>query len=230
MLLVPNLEVFKGAWLQLKKEGFALHGFFLFVGSDHYFPEYVTNSGLADLELWTGRTCGLFVLHPPSTAWVDYTRRQGHIWWKLFGRRSEVTKTVSEQEGGEKILALRAPSRRSKGTAPAKLEKLPPELEQIKDQLLLEIDGKLYSPADLFSPSHDQFHHSMEIEKVLRRFDLPPTSHPCFIFFRDLNDAYGWFVELKDLVNLPEPRLRSALKDWLSGPEFRKLLEEAKRA
>ncbi len=107
---------------------------------------------------------------------------------------------------------------------------LPAEFESIKNAPVLEIDGKLHSPADLFSFSHDQFHHTMEIQKVLRRFDLPPTSHPCFVFFRDLNDTYGWFVGLNDLLNLPELKLRTALKDWFGGPEFRKLLAETKNA
>jgi hypothetical protein len=231
MLPVPNLKAFQSAWLDLKDLGFALHGFFLFVGSDHYFPEYLNNGGLADLESWTADTCALFVLHSPSAEWVDYARKDRHVWWKLFGAGSIVSQGVVSANGAGKDIGRRVtpPSTAKQEKLPGR-KRLPVEFDSIKNEPLLEIDGILYSPAELFSSSHDQFHHTMEIQKVLRRFNLPPTSHPCFVFFRDLSDAYGWFVSLNDLLNLPELSLRTALKDWFGGAEFRRLVAEAKRA
>lgn len=231
MLPVPNLETFRSAWLDLKRQGFALHGFFLFVGTDHYFPEYFDNGGLADLESWTARTCSLFVLRSSSVEWVDYTRKNSHVWWKLFGAKGRQGRRLWSADTAVRDVPvqIRASDEAEQGTLPPR-KGLPSEFERIKDEPLLEIDGKLYSPADLFSASHDELHHAMEIQKVLRRFELPPTSHPCFVFFRDLNDAHGWFVGLSDLLDLPELKLRAALKNWFGGPEFRRLLEEAERA
>jgi hypothetical protein len=230
MLPVPNLEAFQSVWLDLKLQGFALYGFFLFVGADHFFPEYLNDSGLVDLESWTGRNCALFVFHSPSAEWVDYTQRSSHVWWRLFGHASTGQGMLSVNSAASEVISSLTSAGLIEHKKSFGKKVLPAEFEDIKDEPLLEIDGDTYSVADLFSSCHDHFQHAMEIQKVLHRFDLPPTAHPCFVLFQDLNAASGWFVDLNDMLNLPERELRAALKDWFAGPEFHNLIAEAESA
>src|SRR5215831_18744845 len=84
MLLVPNLEMVQCAWITIKSGTHYLYGFLLFVAGDHFFPQYLSNEGLADLECWTANNCQIFILQSPSAQWIDYSRRNDTLWWKLF--------------------------------------------------------------------------------------------------------------------------------------------------
>jgi hypothetical protein len=87
MFPVLTLQQVTTTWIDIKAEKFPTHGFLLFVKSDHFFPEYMDDGGMADLEGWTNGRCALFILHPPSLPWVDYTMSSDHIWWRLFGEK-----------------------------------------------------------------------------------------------------------------------------------------------
>jgi len=76
--------------LTIKGEGFNLYGFFLYTASDHYFPEYMENEGLMDLDMWTGADIAVFIVQSPSQQWIDYARTTNHAWWKLFGKHAEL--------------------------------------------------------------------------------------------------------------------------------------------
>lgn len=82
----------------------------------------------------------------------------------------------------------------------------------------------------LFADCADSYAHRDLITKVLSHFSLPATSHPCLILFRDLYGKRFWHVALDDLLNQPNGVLRKALKKWFSGPEFGRLVEDARRA
>jgi hypothetical protein len=240
MLPVPSFAAFQTAWLEIKRRGYSLHGFLLFAVSDHNFPEFLADHGLADLEFWTGSSCALFVLHSPSSQWVSYTRQSGHLWWQLFG----VTQTSVSIDGvgassgigmspnteaSWKQAPYHDPSAKEAEITAARRTPIPRELDAVKDQPLIEVDGQYYTISDLFLPCCDEYQHTAEIQKVLDSFALPPTSHPCLVFFRDVDDEHGWFVSLDDLVNIPKQELRMALKKWFGGPQFKKLLKEAGR-
>ena len=85
MIPVPGLENVQCAWVDIKAQGFTLHGFLTFLASDHYFPEYLDGEGLSDLDVWSGHDCAIFVVQSPSAAWIQYTKATDHTWWKLFG-------------------------------------------------------------------------------------------------------------------------------------------------
>ena len=50
MIPVPGLEKVKCFWVDIRAEGFNLHGFLSFLSSDHYFPEYINGEGHSDIK------------------------------------------------------------------------------------------------------------------------------------------------------------------------------------
>ena len=157
-------------WVEIRQEGFVLHGFLLFRSTDHYFPEYLDGDGLDDLNIWTGDNCAVFVVQSPSVQWIEYTRATNHTWWKLFGRYSEDGPSAFSD------LAM-----------------------NVGNAAVLAIGEETLTLRDVFAPCLNQFQHSAEIAKVLHRFGLGPTEHPCLVLFRDLRDRDVWFVDLRDL-------------------------------
>ena len=200
MIPIPGLDSVRCAWVEISKEGFTLHGFFIFLGSDHFFPEYIDGDGLADLDTWTGDECAVFVIQSPSAKWIEYTKANNHTWWKLFGQFFEFDDYMKQ------VLA-------EHGNIP-----------------LVQMNGSKKTLRDIFAPCLNQFQHSAEIGKILHRFNLNPTDHPCLILFKDLKDSKVWYVDMTDLVDTPERVLRQALHDWFAGREFQNLLKEASNA
>jgi len=200
MLPVPGIENVECAWVNIKSQGFTLHGFLTFLQSDHYFPEYLEGEGLGDLDIWSGHECAIFVVQSPSTAWIEYAETSDHPWWKIFGSHlyedSHFVKLISDHSNAQ----------------------------------VLAINGSILTFRDVFAPRLNQFQHNDEIAKILRRFGLKPTDHPSLILFKDFNDRSGWYIDLKDLVAIREQDLRASLQKWFSGPEFERLLKEASRA
>jgi hypothetical protein len=83
MIPVPGLENVVYSWATIKSEGqFVLHGFFLYAVSDHNIPEYVSSEGMLDLDAWSTDDCGIFVVHSPSSQWIDYAQKSSHTWWR----------------------------------------------------------------------------------------------------------------------------------------------------
>jgi hypothetical protein len=197
MLPVPGYSDVFYSWIEIKNLGFPLHGFLLYIASDHNFPEYVSGDGLGDMDYWTRDECAIFIVHSPSAKWIEYTRREKHTWWTLFGQRWSNDRELSS------LLAEHGQSK------------------------LLTIDGQTASMQEVFAPALDEFQHRDEIGSILEKFGLGPTDHPCLIFFRDLGDNTAWRVRLRDLVGVSVQELRKALQTWFDGPEFGKLLKEA---
>lgn len=202
MIPVPGLDSVRCAWVEIQQEGFVVHGFLLYRSTDHTFPEYLDRDGLDDLNIWTGEECAVFVVKSPSSQWIDYTRESNHTWWKLFGRYAADSSSPSFSE-----LA------RDTGNTTV--------LTVAEDKLTLR---------DVFAPCLNQFQHSAEIAKILHRFGLGPTEHPCLVLFRDLKDRDIWFVDLRDLRGLPERDLGESLQRWFGGRDFAQIMEEARHA
>ena len=200
MIPVPGLDSVRCEWVVIRAEGFTLHGFLVFLASDHYFQEYLDGDGLADLDIWTGRECAVFVVQSPSAKWIEYAKATDHSWWRLFGS------LVTAHEEVEEVLV-------EHGKVP-----------------LLKIDGSRRTLQEVFAPCLNQFQHGAEMEKILHRFNLGPTDHPSLILFKDLKDRRILYVDMSDLVDLAERDLRTALHRWFAGSEFRKLLSEARDA
>jgi hypothetical protein len=203
MIPVPGLDSVRCAWVEIRQEGFALHGFLLFRSTDHYFPEYLEGDGLDDLNIWTGDDCAIFVVQSPSATWIEYTKATNHTWWKLFGRY-DVDHTSSS-----------------------------PFSDLARDlghSAVLAVGEETLTLRNVFAPCLNQFQHSAEIAKILYRFGLEPTEHPCLILFRDLKDRDIWFVDLRDLCRLPESDLAESLKRWFGDGEFKRMMEEARYA
>ncbi|WP_437193596.1 hypothetical protein [Planctomicrobium sp. SH527] len=85
MMPIPGMDDLQYAWFEVKGRGFSLHGFLLYLSSDHHFPEYVNGEGLSDLDVWSGHDCAVYVIHTPSEKWIQYTQSSNHPWWQLFG-------------------------------------------------------------------------------------------------------------------------------------------------
>jgi hypothetical protein len=201
MIPVPGLDSVRCAWVEIQKEGFRLHGFLLYRSNDHYFPEYLDGPGLDDLNTWTGDECGVFVIQSPSAKWIEYTRTTNHTWWKLFGKFTD-----------QKDEFLQSLSR------------------EIGGAVVLSIDGETLTLRDVFAPCLNHFHHSEEIGKILRRFGLRPTDHPCLVLFRDITDREVWFVDLRDMRGESVAELGEQFQSWFGGPEFDQIMKEAQHA
>lgn len=201
MIPIPGLDSVRCAWVEIRQEGFVLHGFLLYRSTDHYFPEYLDGNGLDDLNIWTGDDCTVFVVQSPSTQWIEYTRAANHTWWKLFGRYTEDgSSTLSD-------LAM-----------------------NVGNTAVLAVGEETLTLRDVFAPCLNQFQHSAEIAKILHRFGLGPTEHPCLVMFRDLRDRDVWFVDLRDLRGLREADLAKSLQNWFGGRDFARMMEEARHA
>ena len=200
MMPIPGYEAVRCAWLRIEAEGFVLHGFLLYTLGDHPFPDYLDGSGLMDLDGWTGHECAVFIIHPPSDAWIEYTSQSAHPWWKVFGNAG----IESQRRLRERIAAI--------GSIP------------------ISFDGERRSLASILAPPVNQFAHRAEVEKVLGKFCCTPTEHPCLILFKSLRQRKFWFVGMQDLLGQPLPRLRSAMRDWFDGKHFKRILAEARNA
>ena len=201
MIPVPGLDSVRCAWVEIRQEGFVLHGFLLYRSTDHYFPEYLDGDGLDDLNIWTGDDYAVFVVQSPSAQWIEYTRATNHTWWKLFGRYTE--------DGSSTFSDLAV---------------------NVGNAAVLAVGEETLTLRDVFAPCLNQFQHSAEIAKILHRFGLGPTEHPCLVLFRDLRDRDVWFVDLRDLRGLREPDLAKSLQNWFGGRDFARMMEEARHA
>jgi hypothetical protein len=152
------------------------------------------------LDVWSGNDCAIFIVQSPSAAWIEYTKTADHAWWKLFGHLVD---------------------------QPAKVDAF---LSSHSNDAVLEINGSTRTLREVFAPCLNHFQHSHEIAKVLHRFNLNPTDHPALILFKDIRDREVWHIDLKDLVNIPERQLRTALQRWFAEREFKQLLKEANDA
>ncbi len=198
MIPVPGLDSVVCSWVTIQAEGFDLHGFFVYSSSDHRIPEYINGDGLADLDQWSTNECAVFIVHSPSTQWIEYAKSTSHTWWKLFGDSISVESEIPHLFLG------------------------------IENEPLIEIGGTRKSLKELFSPCLDRFIAGDEISRILRGFSLRETQHPCLILFKDLRDHLIWYIDMSDLVGLPIIELRKELQIWFDRGEFRRILEEAR--
>lgn len=199
MIPVPGLESVRLKWVIIKSAHYILHGFFLYTRSDRYFPEYVDDTGLADLEMWSGKELALFIITPPSRQWIDYTKRTNHMWWQLYGEQvehltSQVGDAIWEQEP------------------------------------ILQIDDGRKTFQEVFAPRLDQFDHNAEIGRILDRFGLRETDHPCIILFKDMRDRQVWHVDCKEMLGQRPIKLAVALKQWFHSGDIGRIMEEARNA
>lgn len=108
--------------------------------------------------------------------------------------------------------------------------------ERAVDEILKSLSNALQYPegnrfiTELFTACADAYLHRDLINQILAQFELPPSSHPCILFFEDLYGRKFWHLKLDDLLNKPEGDLRKALKLWFEGPEFTKLMKACRRA
>ena len=130
--------------------------------------------------------CTVFrTIQSPSAQWIEYTRLTNHTWWKLFG--------AENRNGDEELRGL---------------------MQSAGGQAVLSIGGERQTIRDVFAPCLNRYQRSEEIAKILRRFNAGPTEHPCLILFKDLKDRRIWFVDLRDLVGVPERQLARSLQEW----------------
>ncbi len=201
MALIPRLA--NVSWIAVEVEtasGFSLHGFLLYTMSDHFFPEYITNDGLIDLEVWSGDKFAIFIVHSPSGKWIDYARTKNHVWWRAFSNHSEASPQMVE------LL-------KNYGNVP-----------------LLQVGDVTKTMLEVLAPPINEYLHGDEIARILSYFELAPTQHPCLVLFKDLKDTRVWYVGMGDMVNMPVPDLRKSLKNWFGGSDFKRLLKEAEDA
>src|SRR5436853_3363983 len=88
MIPVPGLDDVRIYWLKVRHRGVILHGYLLYTQSDHRFPEYISNEGMGDLDIWTGRECNVFVFQRPPEGWAQHAIRTNHVWSELIGQVS----------------------------------------------------------------------------------------------------------------------------------------------
>jgi hypothetical protein len=201
MIPIPGLEAVQCAWVEIRADGFTLHGFLVYTMSDHKFPRYMRKDGQLDVEQWATDQCTIFVVQSPSAEWINYAESvTDHPWWRLFGHLLDDPEEARELD------------------------------ERVGDVALLRVRGRAKTLDEVFAPVRNAFRHTREVTKILRRFDLAPTDHPCLILFRDLREPRAWVIDLRDLLGREVSTLRRGLREWFGGREFQQILLEASRA
>jgi hypothetical protein len=185
-------------WVRVRRKEAALHGYLLYAGSDHRFPEYMAGEGMGDLDAWSGESCGIFIFQTPPEGWVRHAAATESAWAALVRERFGPAMTDKILEAGT--------------NAP------------------IELNGRQTTLRELFAGCSDYYLQRDLIQAVLRSFNLPPTRHPCLIFFTDLNGQKFWHARLDDLLEISEGELRKALNRFFARPDFLKLVREAQRA
>jgi hypothetical protein len=87
LIPVPSLEDVDIYWVKVRRPEAVLHGYLLYAGSDHCFPEYMSNEGMGDLDSWTRRECGIFVFQSPPEGWIKHALQTDNAWAKLVRDR-----------------------------------------------------------------------------------------------------------------------------------------------
>lgn len=87
LIPVPDPEDVQIYWVRLGRQGAVLHGYLLYAGSDHRFPEYMSNEGMGDLDSWTGHECGIFVFQTPPEGWIKHAAATNNAWATLVRER-----------------------------------------------------------------------------------------------------------------------------------------------
>ncbi|MCC7540566.1 MAG: hypothetical protein IT379_30395 [Deltaproteobacteria bacterium] len=200
MMPIPGYEAVRCAWLRIEAEGFVLHGFLLYTLGDRPFPDYLDGPGLSDLDGWSGRECAVFVLRAPSQEWIDYTSKAGHSWWRVFGNADRETQDRMRERLGR------------------------------FDAVTFQFNGESRTLASILAPPVNEFRYRDEVERVLERFGCRSTDHPCLILFRSLRHQSFWFVGLDDMLGHTIEQMRNGLREWFRGPDFKRVLTEARHA
>lgn len=194
MIPIPGFDSIEINWIAIQRENFVLYGCLLYLASDHDFYEYMNSDGLLDFEHWTGDDLAVFVVQAPSQKWIEYTRTENHIWWKLFGERTEF-------------------------------------LQDYQDVAVLQTDKGIKTLREVFAPCLNEFLHEGEIAKILEWFGLSRPSHPCILLFKDFyNSNDAWYIDCRDMLNIPKQVLHISLNQWFDGPYFKKIMKEARNA
>jgi len=103
-------------------------------------------------------------------------------------------------------------------------------LQENQDAAVLQTSEGKKSLREIFAPCLDKFLHRIEIEKILHRFNINHTEHPCMVLFKNYRDRSIWYVDCRDMLNVRPYQLRKSLQQWFDGPYFKKLMKEARNA
>ena len=103
-------------------------------------------------------------------------------------------------------------------------------LEKHQDAAVLQTKEGPKTLREVFTPWFDNYSQADEITKILDQFNFKRTMHPIIVLFKDLSDKSVRFVDCRDLLNVPQQRVRIALRKWLEGPDFNKIMKEAQNA
>lgn len=194
MIPVPCFDKVTCSWLDLKAEGYVVHGFLVFLTGDRYFPEYIASDGLSDLNVWSGRNCAIYTIHSPADTWVTFARGANNVWWRRIG------KTLNEDIATEEAMA------------------------KYGETEVVVVGSETRRLKDAFEPLVNRYLHDAEMGRVMEHFELTPASQPCLIMFKELFGDGAWYKDLRPLVNVPQEELREALKNWFAGEEFAGLM------
>lgn len=213
MIPVFNLEQVNVAWVKIKGVGFVLYGFMVYSDQDSTLVEFMQKqSGLAELDQLSGDECAIFVIESPARKWIEYAKRHDHAWWRLFG---------SSMNQGSSCHNVRLSS-------PAVAEAVE-TLVRNRDSVLVVVDTaeEPRTLKQLLEPNYDTLYDRNEVWAVVRHFGLSPNEVPCIIFFKDLEEGDFDVVCLRDITSPHQATL--SFRDFFGGPDFRRLMEEARK-
>lgn len=190
-----------------------MYGFMLYSDEDTLLVEFMNRqSGLAALDRLSGTECAIFVIESPSRKWIEYARKQDHPWWRLFGSRN------SQFTGVENQRAISNP----------RIAQAVEALIQNKDTFLVTLaDDQSVTLRHLLEPDYASLYDRNEIWDVVHHFGLTPKEIPCIVFFKDLDRGDIDVLCLRDIRTSRQATL--SFRDFFDGPDFRRILEEARR-
>lgn len=209
MIPVFNLDQVRVAWVEIRGEGFVLYGFMLYSDLDTPLVEYM-RAGLAELDHLSGSECAIFVIESPSRKWMEYTKRSGHPWWKLFGRSMT----------GDGLEGAGPPNQ-------GQQERIVDGLVRNSRSVLVKVDdGDPVPLRHLLDPEYDVLYDRNEVWQVARHFSLRPEEVPCIVFFEDLDQETVTVVDLKEIRTVRQAT--QTFRSFFSSPDFNRLLSEAR--
>ena len=209
MIPIFNLDQVRVAWVEIRGAGFVLYGFMLYSDLDTPLVEYM-RAGLAELDHLSGSECAIFVIESPSRKWMEYTKRSGHPWWKLFGKNMP-------RDGLDGTGTYR----------PLSPEAIFERIVEHRNSVLVKVDdGDPVPLRHLLDPEYDVLYDRNEVWQVARHFSLSPDEVPCIVFFENLDQDTVTVVDLKEIRTVRQAT--QSFRRFFSSPDFNRLLSEAR--
>ncbi|TYS63950.1 hypothetical protein FZD47_10630 [Bacillus infantis] len=190
MYLVPNLDNVKIAIIKLKKDDYELFGFLLYTDMDEEMVNYMRR-GIYELDNLSGEKCAIFAFESPTFEWIQYTKRNNHVWWKLNKRMlNEYIEKINKEKTERQVDKDRLFTQIT-------LSNIENSNIIIGDYNDIGSNNSKISLKQLIEPNQSLPFGYSEAINVARHFNLRLSQLPSLIFFEDPESKFIWNLSLR---------------------------------